>query len=140
MEPAHTTLRRAAIAIIALHLLVGVVHSFAHSALEIYMATWQNAYILVVITVLPLVSAFLLWRRSRLAFLLLFISMLGSLIFGGYYHFVAPGPDNVSELGHHAWTLPFQLSAVVLALLETAGAAVGLAGLRRTAQYRASEP
>ena len=120
-----TTLERAGIAVIALHLLVGIVHSVAHSALEIYMATWQNAYILVVITVLPLVAAFLLWRRSPLAFHLLFISMLGSLIFGGYYHFLAPGPDNVSELGHHVWTFPFQLSAILLAVLEAAGATIG---------------
>lgn len=129
------SLERVGIAIIGLHLLVGMVHSFAHSALEIYMASWQNAYILIVITVLPLAAAFLLWRRSRPAFLLLLISMLGSLIFGGYYHFVASGPDNVRELGHHAWTLPFQLSAVMLALLEATGATVGLAGLRRTGQY-----
>ncbi|HKY30152.1 MAG TPA: hypothetical protein VJM12_19640 [Pyrinomonadaceae bacterium] len=126
------TLKRASIAIITLHLLVGVVHSLAHSALQIYMATWQNAYILVVITVLPLVAAFLLWRRSRLAFLLLFISMLGSLIFGGYYHFVAAGPDNVSELDQHAWTFPFQLSAILLAVLEGLGTLVGVAGLSRT--------
>ena len=130
-----TTLERAGIAIIGLHLLVGIIHSLAHSALQIFMAPWQNAYILLVITVLPLVAAFLLWRRSRLGFLLLFISMLGSLIFGGYYHFVAPGPDNVSEFSRHAWTLPFQLSAVTLALLEAAGAAIGLAGLGRTGQY-----
>lgn len=128
----YTTLKRAGIAIIVLHLLIGIVHSLAHSALEIYMATWQNAYILVGITLLPLVAAFLLWRGNRRAFLLLFISMLGSLIFGGYYHFVAPGPDNVSELSHHAWTFPFQLSAILLALLEALGTLVGLAGLSRT--------
>ena len=127
-----TTLRRAGIAIVVLHLIVGVVHSVAHSELQIYMATWQNAYILFVIFVLPLVSGFLLWRRSRLAFLLLFISMFGSLLFGGYYHFLAPGPDNVSQLSHHAWTLPFQLSAVVLALLEAVGVIIGIAGLKRT--------
>jgi hypothetical protein len=124
-----TTLERTGIAIIALRLPVQVLHSVAHSALQIYLAPWQKVYILLVITVLPLVSAVLLWRRSRLAFLLLFISMFGSLIFGGYYHFLAPGPDNVSQLGHHAWTFPFQLSAVLLAVLEAAGTVVGIAGL-----------
>ena len=124
-----TTLRRAGIASVALRLPVQILHGVAHSALQIHMAPWQNAYILVVITVLPLVSAFLLRRGSRLAFLLLFISMFGSLIFGGYYHILAAGPDNVNELGHHAWTLPFQLSAVLLAALEAEGTVIGIAGL-----------
>ncbi|HET6892618.1 MAG TPA: hypothetical protein VFH31_16050 [Pyrinomonadaceae bacterium] len=126
------TLERTGIAIVALRLSVQILHGVAHSALQIHMTPWQNAYILLVITVLPLVSAFLLLRRSRLAFLLLFISMFGSLIFGGYYHFLAAGPDNVSELGHHAWAFPFQLSAVLLATLEAAGTIVGFAGLART--------
>lgn len=125
-------LERAGIAIVVLHMAVGVVHSAAHSELQIYMGAWQNAYILFVIFVLPLVSGFLLWRGSRLGFLLLFLSMLGSFVFGGYYHFVAAGPDNVTELGHHAWTLPFQLSAVMLALLEAVGVIIGIAGLNRT--------
>ncbi len=132
MTRAYTTLERAGIAIIALRLPVQVMHSAAHSTLQIYMAPWQNAYILFVIIILPIVSAFLLRRRNRLAFFLLFISMFGSLIFGGYYHFLAAGPDNVRELGHHAWTLPFQLSAVLLAVLEALGTVVGLAGLSRT--------
>jgi hypothetical protein len=122
------TLGRGGIAIIGLRLPVQILHGSAHTALQIYLAPWQKVYILLVITVLPLVSAVLLWRRSRLAFLLLFISMFGSLIFGGYYHFVAPGPDNVSELGHHAWTFRFQLSAVLLAVLEAAGATIGAVG------------
>jgi len=63
--------------------------------------------------------------------------MFGSLVFGGYYHFIAAGPDNVAELGHHTWTFPFQLSAVLLGVVEAAGAAIGLAGLlanRRSAR------
>ena len=127
-----TTLNRAGIAVVGLRLPVLVLHSLAHSELQIYVSPWQNVYILFVIIILPLVCTFLLWRHSRFGFLLLFISMFGSLIFGGYYHFIAAGPDNVGELGHHTWTFPFQLSAVLLAVIEAVGALVGIVGLTRT--------
>lgn len=121
--------RRIGIAIVLLHVIVTVIHSLAHSALLIYMSGWQNIYIFIVIAVLPLVAGVMLWRRASVGFLVLFLSMLGSLLFGGYYHFILPGPDNVSHLAAHTWTLPFQVSAVLLTLVEAAGVVVGLMGL-----------
>lgn len=132
MQSTGTLLRRTGIAIVLLHALLNVAHGLAHSRLHIYMANWQNVYIFVVIIALPLVSGFLLWRRPhRIAsgFSLLFFSMLGSLAFGAYYHFIAPGPDNVAWLTEHSWTVPFQTTAVLLALTEAAGAIIGLLGL-----------
>ncbi|MGH9970974.1 MAG: hypothetical protein ACREBG_24725 [Pyrinomonadaceae bacterium] len=125
------TLYRLGIAIVALNFLINVVHSAAHSALHIFLpALWQNAYILLVIVALPIVSGILLWRRARGGFFLLLLSMMGSLIFGAYYHFIAPGPDNVGSLGQHSWAFPFQVSAALLAVTEAAGSAVGLIGLK----------
>lgn len=129
MKLGRPILRRLGIAIVGLHVLVNVVHGASHSAMYISMGPWQNAYILSVIVLLPIVSGFLLWRRARTSFFWLFVSMIGSLIFGVYYHFIAAGPDNVASLGHHAWTLSFQVSAVLLALTEAAGSAVGFIGL-----------
>ena len=120
------------IAIVLLHALVNVVHALAHSRLYISMSLWQNVYIFAVIVALPLISGFLLWRRPRRiasGFSLLFFSMVGSLVFGGYYHFIAPGPDNVAWLTEHSWTVPFQITAVLLALTEAAGSTVGLFGI-----------
>lgn len=114
--------------LVLLHLLITLVHGAAHSFLYILMASWQNTYILLVIMILPLVAGMLLWRRRRAGFTLLFLSMLGAFVFGGYYHFILPGPDNVAELTEHSWTLPFQVSAVLLALTEAAGTLVGLLG------------
>jgi hypothetical protein len=130
-------LRRAGILVVVLHALVVVVHSVAHSILYIHMSLWQNIYIFLVIVVLPVVSGVLLWRRppgASPAFILLLLSMLGSLVFGGYYHFILGGPDNVAWLTDHSWTLPFQVSAVLLALTEAAGGVVGLLGI--FAKYR----
>jgi CHASE2 domain-containing sensor protein len=131
--PAKTRLRsveRVGIAIVLLHFLVNVAHAAAHTNLHIDMNAWQSVYILLIILLLPLVSAVLLWRRSRNGFRLLFWSMLGSLLFGGYYHFIAAGADNVASLGEHAWAPAFQVTAVLLALTETAGVVTGVIGLR----------
>lgn len=125
--------RRVSIAIIALHLIVTVAHGAAHSTLNIVMNGWQNAYIFVVIILLPPVAGYLIWKRVRVGYLILFLSMLGALVFGGYYHFVLAGADNVSTVGHHAmtsWAQVFQVSAVLLALVELAGVVAGVAGLR----------
>src|SRR5216683_2886428 len=95
-------LRRVSIGLIALHAMVTVAHSAAHMSLNILMNGWQNAYIFVVIILLPLVAAYLIWKRARFGYLILFLSMLGALVFGGYYHFVLAGGDNVSTVAHHA--------------------------------------
>src|SRR6266849_3777792 len=102
-------IERLGVILVALHFVVSVVHGAAHLDLHIDLKTWQTIYVLLVISALPLVSGFLLWRRARNGFLLLLFSMLGSLIFGGYYHFIATGADNVASLGLHAWSAPFQV-------------------------------
>lgn len=127
------SLRRVSIAIIALHAIVTTAHGAAHSTLKILMNSWQNAYIFIVIVLLPLVAGYLIWKRAPGGYLILFISMLGALVFGGYYHFVLAGADNVSAVGHHAmtsWAQVFRVSAVLLALVESAGVVAGIVGLR----------
>ena len=129
LSRSSNTLARLSLAVVVAHALIGVVHSAAHVAMHIFMSLWQNAYIFAVIFALPVVAGLLLRRSARAGYLLLFLSMLGSLLFGVYYHFVAPGPDNVNSMGGHAWAFPFGGSAVLLALAEAAGAFLGLVGL-----------
>jgi hypothetical protein len=127
------SLRRLSIAIIALHAVVTTMHGAAHNTLNIVMNGWQNAYIFVVIVLLPLVAGYLIWKRARGGYLILFLSMLGALVFGGYYHFVLAGADNVATVAHHAyrsWAQLFQVSAVLLALVELAGVVAGIVGLK----------
>jgi hypothetical protein len=81
---------------------------------------------------MPLIAGYLLWKRASSGFLILCFSMLGALLFGCYYHFVLPGADNVTEVGHHTLRSTAQLfhvSAVLLALVEGAGVIAGTAGL-----------
>ena len=122
---------RFGVAVVVLHVLVVIPHSVAHTMMHIDMNLWQNVYIAMVIVIGPVVSGILLWRSSRSGFALLVLSMTGSLLFGIYYHFLAPGPDNVAFLHLHQWTQTFRVSAVMLAVLELVGVIVGLWGLGR---------
>jgi lipopolysaccharide export LptBFGC system permease protein LptF len=116
---------------VAFHFVVTVAHAAAHMRLHIDMNLWQNAYIMLVIVVLPLLSAYLLWRRERAGFLLLCGSMLGALVFGVYYHLLAAGIDNVGSLASSVWAPPFQITAVLLAMTEAGGALIGAVGAFR---------
>ncbi|HKP46042.1 MAG TPA: hypothetical protein VJT50_05530 [Pyrinomonadaceae bacterium] len=131
-------MRRISIAIVVIHAALNLAHGAAHKNLNIPMNSWQNVYILVVIVLLPLVAGYQIWKRSRSGYVLLFLSMLGALVFGAYYHFVLPGADNVSAQALHAahsWAHVFQASAMLLAAVELTGVVVGgraLAGLSKS--------
>jgi CHASE2 domain-containing sensor protein len=125
-------LRRLSVPVVVLHAMVAAAHGAAHNTLKILMNGWQSAYIFIVIFLLPLVAGYLIWKRARSGYLILFLSMLGALVFGGYYHFVLAGADNVSTVGQHAmrsWAQVFRVSAVLLALVEFAGVVAGVFGL-----------
>ncbi len=124
------SLRRLGIFVVILHAFVTTPHSIAHANLFIEMDEWQNIYIFVVILIAPIVAAILIWKRKPSGFVILTISMVGSFVFGVYYHFVAIGSDNVFTLpASPPWTTTFRLSALLLALTELAGIVVGVLGI-----------
>jgi CHASE2 domain-containing sensor protein len=129
MRKSQQSLERSGVMIVALHFVVVVVHSAAHMSLHIDMNVWQSVYIFLVIVALPLLAGFLLWRRGPGGFLLLLCSMLGALVFGGYYHFIAAGIDNVASIGSRPWSATFQVTSVLLALTEAAGVLAGVVGV-----------
>jgi hypothetical protein len=124
---------RFGVAVVVLHFSVVIPHSIAHTMMHIDMNLWQNIYIGLVILIGPVLSGILLWRSARSGLALLVLSMMGSLLFGIYYHFVAPGPDNVAFLHPHPWMQTFRVSAVLLAVFELVGVIIGLLGINRNA-------
>ena len=120
------------IAVLA-HLIVSFVHGYAHSKLGVGLSVGQNWYVLIVITVAPLVALSLIWTRyRRVGFLLLIASMAGSLTFGAYYHYVVISPDHVSHLPPGDAQGMFRVTAVLLLVTELFGLTVGVFGLRRS--------
>lgn len=134
MNIGRDSLRRVAILLVVLHLLITTPHSLAHTNLHIAMEAWQNIYIFLVILIAPIVAALFIWKRKPSGFVILALSMIGSFVFGVYYHFVATGADNVFTLPVSSWTLTFQLSAWLLAITELAAAVVAFLGI--TNQFR----
>jgi hypothetical protein len=118
-----------AMAIILTHLALSIAHGVAHSHLAIALTIAQTIFVGAVIVAAPLVAAYFIWKRKlRLGAALLAISMAAALAFGVYYHFLAPGPDNVSQADSTKpanWRNLFEDTAMDLALIEALGTVAG---------------
>jgi hypothetical protein len=116
----------AALALILIHLVISMVHGTAHQGAIVELSAFGNVYVIVIITLAPLVAAVLLFtRKQKLGALLLALSMFGSFIFGFWYHFLSSTNDNVTEV-HGPWHSRFLWTAITLAVIELAGTFVGL--------------
>jgi len=119
-------------ALVLAHLAVSVGHGIAHRALHIDLSSGEQLYVVVVITICPLIAMALLWTRwKRAGAALLAGAMLGSLVFGAWKHFAAGGPDRVTEVAPRTMGSLFQVTAVLLAITEAAGVWPGLNWFRR---------
>jgi len=105
-----------------------VLHSMAHVQLQIFLpSVLANIYIGVVLFAAPVVAAALLWAGwIRGGGWLLVLSMLGSLVFEVYNHFVAMSPDHVSQVPAGLWGEIFSVTAVASSITEVLGIAAGV--------------
>lgn len=119
-----------AFGIILAHLGISIFHGLAHQGAMVTLTTFGSVYVLVVITLAPLVAgALLLTRWARIGALLLALSMLGSFLFGGWYHFLSATNDHVSQV-HGPWRSTFIWTAIVLAVSELVGVIIGIFAFR----------
>jgi len=115
----------AALALVLIHLVVSTLHGLAHQAAMVELNTFGYVYVTIVITLGPLVAAgFMVARKQKIGALLLVLTMFGSFIFGVWYHFLSNTSDNVTQV-HGPWHSKFLWTAIALAVIELAGAAVG---------------
>jgi hypothetical protein len=137
-------MRKAIIAatwVVWLHVLVAILHSVAHVEMHVLPASFFDyAFIVVVILIAPVVALFLLKNAplSRLGALLLFLSMLGALLYGLVNHFLLPGADNATHMSPGVWQLPFLVTSYLLLVLEAAGSVIGVWSLFVREDYKAS--
>jgi hypothetical protein len=116
-----------ATAIVVAHLLVNIVHGFAHRKLHVGLAPLDSIFVTVVVLIFPLIATGLLWTTvKRLGFILLSLSLFGSLLFGLYHHFLALGPDHVHSQPPSPWGNTFVLTAYLLLFTEAIGTCVGV--------------
>ena len=121
-----------ALAVVLIHLAVNRAHGWAHLTKPVPNTPAQNAFIIPVIGIAPLVAAWLvLTGRITAGAWLLALSMLGAFLFGVAYHYVIQSPDHVSHVPGGTAGSVFRASALGLAVVELAGFVVGAFGVGR---------
>ena len=120
--------------VVALNLVIATVHGLSHARAEVLLEPWQMAFVVLTVYALPVLAVVLYWaptRRTGAA--LLAGTMLASLLFGLYFHFVADTPDHVSHRDPGRAGMLFLVTAVLLVPAEALGAWSGAWAFRREA-------
>ena len=121
---------RFALAIVVAHALIVALHAAAHQILDVRASKTQTFFIVIVIMIAPVLAGILLLQRVRvIGAVLLTGSMVGSLVFGVYNHFIISSPDHVSHVSVMTpviWAVIFQVTAVLLAVAEIFGVCAGV--------------
>ena len=117
--------------VVVAHLIVNLLHGQAHTSLGVGLSNWQRVYVIAVILLAPLVALlFIFTRYARAGLWFLFVSMLGSLIFGACYHYVIISHDHVAHLPVGDARSMFRVTAMLLLLTEACGVVVAAIGLK----------
>jgi len=132
--------RHAAIAVVLVNAIVLLAHDAAHRGLGILLSSWQEVFVYTVIVPSPILALLLIRRHARTGYALLLLSMLGSFLFGVYFHFVAISPDHVSHLPPGDSQQVFRATAVLMAVVQAGGALVGALGLAGLGSRRPVSP
>src|SRR3954451_8751150 len=116
-----------ATALIILRQLIAALHGMAHDELQVLLSPWQQVFVVVVITIAPIIALILYWTRwARQGALVLWTSMLAGMLFGIYHHFMAVSNDHVSHLPAGDAQPLFIATAILLVPAELASAGFGL--------------
>ena len=123
------TLKLTTLVLVGFHFLIVVLHSIAHEVLSVKATAAQLAFIVPVIIVAPLAAGLMLPKFEKAGAVVLLMSMLGSFVFGLYYHFIADTHDHVrhvARLQPAVWSAMFQITAYLLLASEALGVAVAM--------------
>jgi hypothetical protein len=133
------TLKLTALGVVAIHFVVVVLHGKAHEVLPVNATPAQLAFIIPVIILAPVLAGILLLKFETAGTILLTASMLGSFVFGVYYHFMAETIDHVAHVARMQpvfWSQMFQATAYLLAISEISGTVLGLILLSATKRHK----
>jgi len=113
--------------IVLTHLAINIAHGFTHGELQVGLSQFQTIFVFVVILLIPVIAMAFVWTRwKRAGFVLLSLSMGGSLVFGLYYHFLMMSADNVSAQPASGIGLLFRLTSYGLLMTEAIGTYAGI--------------
>jgi hypothetical protein len=112
--------------VVLLHLGPTLAHGSAHGSARVELPPAGLAFVLLVVVIGPLAGLAWAVRDPRAGARLVGAAMAASLLFGLINHFLIPGADHVAHVVGPSRAL-FGVTAVLLAISEAAGAALGLA-------------
>jgi hypothetical protein len=126
---------KALTAVVLVHLALSFVHGAAHSGGNVTLGTAGNLFVYIVILAGPIVGLLIAClaeapQTRRWGSWIVALTMSGSLVFGLVNHFIIQGTDHVSHVVAE-WRTQFAVTAALLAVVEAAGAVIGLRGAIR---------
>ncbi len=116
---------RALSAIVLVHFVLSFVHGAAHSGAQVGLSTAGTLFVYGVILAGPLIGLGVGLYRPGPGAWIVAVTMVASLLFGVINHFIVRGADHVAQVAS-AWRTLFASTAALLAVVEAAGAAVGV--------------
>ncbi|MBR8840020.1 MAG: hypothetical protein DSM106950_39985 [Stigonema ocellatum SAG 48.90 = DSM 106950] len=123
--------------IAVVHAIANGLHGLAHIEIPVALSALQSSFVALVIFLTPIIAAVLLWTQFyRVGTWLLFGSLAGSLLFGFYNHFIVVSPDHVSQVPFKDWGMLFQVTAILILLVDGFGCWVMGRALKTTAQQQ----
>lgn len=122
-------------AIVIIHALANGLHGLAHIEIPIPLSLLQSLFVGVVIALTPIVAVILLWTQFyRIGSWLLLSSIAGSFFFGLYNHFIAISPDHVSQVSFTGWGMLFQVTAILILIVDGIGCWISILVLKTIQQ------
>jgi formate-dependent nitrite reductase membrane component NrfD len=136
---------RYAILVVLVHIIIDVLHGVAHQQAGISISDIQSAYVYLVTVAAPIAAAVMLFfnkpkKIQQGGAWLLFISMLGSLLFGLVYHVLLPSSDNIFTVMQEptldaAAPFFFTSTAILLLIVDGIGSWIGARATRILARF-----
>jgi hypothetical protein len=122
-------------AVVVIHAIANGLHGLAHVKTPVPLSLPQSLFVGIVIFLTPILAAVLLWTQFyRMGSWLLLGAMSGSLLFGVYNHYMVVSPDHFTQVSFAGWGLLFQVTALLIALVDGLGCGVGAWALRAVPQ------
>jgi hypothetical protein len=113
--------------IVVIHAIVNGLHGLAHVEIPVALSLIQSLFVVVVIFLTPIIAVVLLWTQfDRIGSWLLLSTMAGSLLFAIYNHLIVISPDHVSQVSFEGWGLLFQVTAILILIVDGFGCWIGV--------------
>ncbi|MEH2361617.1 hypothetical protein [Nostoc sp.] len=122
-------------AIVVIHAIINGLHGLAHVEIPVSLSVLQSLFVGIVIFPIPIIAAILLWTQFyRIGSWLLLSSIAGSLLFGIYNHLIVISPDHLSQVSFAGWGLLFQITAILILIVDGFGCWIGIWALKKIQQ------